>query len=507
MGRRTVSLLVVGLSLLLAVPALGQGKGRRGKARGARAELKAEVEALAKKVDQALAARAGATAEGAKLEALRQELAQVKAELARIRAQQAAQATLNQQAAATGSKLAATRQELSGVKASLSALGLKAGYRNGFYIRNLDDRFQLRLRGFIQGAYQAQIFSDALIVGGQDLADLRSEFVLRRARPAFEGHLFSPHLKFNLEMGFGAQEPATLIHAWGELDLFRFLRLRVGKQKIPQSRQFMVPLPYLQMSDRSSVTRTFMPGWDIGASLAGDIDILGVLSYQAGIFNGAGSMAGQDNNSDFLYAARLVYQPLGAIPLREGDREKGAFKVAVGGSFLANLAPTDLPERLGITEETLAAPKRDLDGSNTVDNVWIYQAAAELTARLKVLLWQSEFFYRIEDPGAAGDDRTFWGVYSQLGTVPQLGIWDMAVRYGFMKPHYYGLLRTTPRPEQLHEVTGSLSIFTWNRRLRWIAEYTYQYQKELFSEKDGVRTVHLPSQNMHQVRVQAQVYF
>ncbi len=486
------------LFLCLAAPAsFAQSKagGTRGK-----------VSELDRKLEQALKASGDAATARAAVQALQNELVAVKKELAELRAGGQAFKELRARVEALAKGLAALDRKLGRTKAELESSQLNAGFKDGFFLRGPSNRFLLRVRGFIQGGFAGRIFSDELTYSGGTLGENVSTFELRRARVEMFGHVISKIMKYRLALDFGELDPGPVLEAYGDMRIFGPLQLRFGRQKIPISRQLLVHSAYQHFTERSEVVNTFAPGWDLGLVLHGEVNWIGPVTYQFGIFNGAGGLAPVDDNTDFLYSARLVYEPLGKIPYSEGDSLQGYY-LSVGGSFAYNLAPTDIHLRNNETDAKKARTLRDGDADGNIDNVGIFLLGAELTARLAFLLWHSEFYYRMEEPGAVGSVRKFWGVFSQIGTVPRFSNYEFAVRYGFRIPSYYGLTRTIPRPERVHEAAGVASLFTWKRRLKWQVEYRFQYMQDLRTRQGTTETQVLDRLLEHQIRLQAQLYF
>jgi phosphate-selective porin OprO/OprP len=133
---------------------------------------------------------------------------------------------------------------------------------------------------------------DMLVVGGYIHANERlfvgngssayvNQFLLRQARPVLEGTIRN-HLDFRLLPDFAGGK-VVIQEAWADVRYLPFLKLRVGKMKVP------VSLERLQNSNAVIfVERAFAselaPNRDVGAQLFGDID--GVVAYQLGIFDG-----------------------------------------------------------------------------------------------------------------------------------------------------------------------------------------------------------------------------
>jgi len=393
--------------------------------------------------------------------------------------------------------------DLAALKMQANEKAAGAGFNDGFFLQSPDHKYLLRVGGLAQMGYRGVILSDERLSSGETVGDNESTFLLRRARLAASGHLLSWRLSYRLELDFGPEDPGPLLEGWGELHLHRLLRIRAGRQKIPFARQFIIHAAYLQFVERSGSTDAFALGWDLGAMVLGNIPLAGVISYQLGIFNGAGSTAASDDNTDFLYVARLLYQPLGPMGYTEGDIDVGKLQVALGGVFTYNLAHTDIALRKGVTDPTTAAALADADADGKIDNVSIYQLGAELVARLGGLAWQSELFYRSEDPGAVAADRTFFGLYTQASFYHFNTSLELAARYGFWEPHYYGMDQTMARPDRIHELAVALSGLVWARRIKWQIEYSHRWMLEM---RAGDKT--LDGQvEVDQVSVQAQLAF
>ena len=484
---------LLGVALLCTAPAAAQKK---------RPPKGAAADAAAAKTEAAAAAQRAAAAEAA-AQRLQVQMAALKLEIQGLRAAQGKQGKLKLRLKSLERRLGSNELKLAALRLGLAEGSQNAGFKDGFFLQSGSRRFLLRIHGFLQGGYTGRIYSQTVTYGGVTVGEDESSFDLRRLRLEFSGHVASKILRYHLELAYGIEEPGPVLAAYGEMNFFPLLNLRFGQQKISMSRQFLIHSAFQHFIDRSNVVRAFAPGWDLGLKIHGDVPIMGNIRYELGLFNGAGSAALHDDNTDFLYNARLLFEPFGKVPYAEGDSFTQEYRIAAGASFTYNLARTDRAERLGITDSKQAAARRDADGDGTLDNVGIYQVAGELTARLRMVLWQSEVFYRIEDPGAVGPSRSYMGFYSQVGLVPHFSHYEVAARYGYWEPHYYGALRDTPRPQRVHEVSAVVNFFIWKRRVKWQLDYTFQLQQELTTADK----TDLGSLNVHQIRVGTQLYF
>ena len=495
MSKRAPGALFLALLVItLALPGAALARGKKGDDK---------LEALDRKVDKA----SGEAATAAKaIQDLEAEVAALKQEVAELSTGGQTIKEMRQRLEAIVARLAALDTQIVKFKQDAQDAELNAGFKDGFFLRAPSNLFLLRLGGFFQGSYDGHFFSEELVHAGGTMGESVSTFQLRRARLELQGHVISKIMKYRLAFEFGIEDPGPVLEAYGDLKIFKPLQIRFGRQKIPFSRQFLVHSAYQHFTERSEVVRAFAPGWDLGLVLHGEVDWIGPVTYQFGIFNGAGAVATVDDNTDFLYSARLVYEPLGKIPMSEGDSLR-SWAISVGGSFAYNLSPTDLHLRRGETDTKKALALRDSDADGNIDNVGIFLIGAELTARISFLLWHSELIYRLEDPGAVGPGRDFWGVTTQLGTVPQFGNYEFALRYGYRTPSYFGLTRALPRPRKIHEAAAVVNLFTWKRRLKWQVEYRFQYMQELYTQQGLTETEVLDALMEHQVRLQAQLYF
>jgi phosphate-selective porin OprO/OprP len=406
-----------------------------------------------------------------------------------------------------------TRAKLNGFENRMGDLELKfstlnlqlarsrqtSGYEKGFFIRSEDGAHLVRLNGLIQAGYLGRIYADERKYPGSELGIDLSTFQVDRVRVQFSGHVLNPRLAYALQLGFGSLDSSLLLDAYIEMRWAEALNVRGGKMKVPFGRQFIVSTWSRLFAEESGAGAAFRPGRDYGLMIHGRLLHEGKLAYQAGVFNGAGSGRVTDDNLDFLYAIRLSYDPLGFIPYAEGDLEVGPLRLSFGTAFTFNLANTDLPLRSGGNLAQLS----DIDGDGKTDTVAIYTWSAEFVARLRGLSLESEFFYRLEDPGAAGELRKTWGFYAQAGGFHADSGMLVALRYGHWKPSYYGADRNIVLADKIHELAVQIGSLTWHHRIKWLAEYAHQW---LLDPKSLI-TVVGETIKSHQLRLRAQLSF
>jgi hypothetical protein len=123
---------------------------------------------------------------------------------------------------------------------------------------------------------------------------------------------------------------------------------------------------------------------------------------------------------------------------------------------------------------------------------------------------QSELFYRRENAGSLGGDELLfgssWGVYVQAGYFfSMLSNLELAARYSYWEPGFYGQSRTVFRPGRVHEVTGVVNLPMWRRLIKWQLEYGHQWQRQVRIAGDPAPLV--GGANVHMVRLQVQAAF
>lgn len=171
--------------------------------------------------------------------------------------------------------------------------------KEGFYIKSADGKFNLKLRGLIQ-ADSRQFVNVPEGLG-------TNTFVLRKARPIFEGTVFD-RFSFAIVPDFGSGA-AVLQDAYVDAKITPWFKLRGGKFKAPVGLERLQSDPanlFLERGYPSGI----LPNRDIGFEILGDIKD-GIVSYAAGVFNGVsdGSLADADTNDGKDLAGRIFVQP------------------------------------------------------------------------------------------------------------------------------------------------------------------------------------------------------
>lgn len=171
----------------------------------------------------------------------------------------------------------------------------------GVVLSSPDTNFVLKLRGLVQ-VDSRTFFDDSPYSEGND------GFLIRRARPIFEGTVFRD-FDFLLTPDF-AGNAATLVDAWINYRYRPELQLRAGKMKGPVGLENLQSDAVGSFNERS-LANDLVPTRNIGLQLGGDI-AGGIASYAVGVYNQDGDYrnpANSDFNDNKEFAGRIFLQP------------------------------------------------------------------------------------------------------------------------------------------------------------------------------------------------------
>jgi len=172
---------------------------------------------------------------------------------------------------------------------------------SGFAITAPDKAFEIRLRGLIQ--------EDARFWFNDDANPQSDTFLLRRVRPTIEGTV-GKNGEFRFTPEF-AGSSTTILDAYAGYKFANAFKLRAGKFKAPLGLERLQSGSDIRFIERAHPT-SLVPNRDIGLQLFGDIIEGGVLTYEAGVFNGVadGGSSVTDISDDKDFVARIFANPL-----------------------------------------------------------------------------------------------------------------------------------------------------------------------------------------------------
>jgi len=192
---------------------------------------------------------------------------------------------------------------------------------DGFALESADRAFQLRLRALVQ--------TDGRFFFGDTRPPLGDTFVLRRARPIFEGTVFRI-VEFRLMPDFGGGT-TVLQDAYLDVKLSPAFRLRAGKAKVPVGLEALLEDKDLPFVERG-LPANLAPVRDVGFQATGE-PWAGQILYAVGAFNGTPDGASGDLDSEDAkdFAARLFWRPF-QRPAGEAPPRLG-LGIGLGGSL------------------------------------------------------------------------------------------------------------------------------------------------------------------------------
>lgn len=455
--------------------------------------LAGDMDALRVQVDEARKGLADAAAARQALSDIEARLIQVQAEVERIGAAGGAQTDWQRE-------LAQLEQELTQLSGRVSELWDRTlreteeeRAAKGLVLRTSDGRFETKFGGMTHFRHEFR----REVPKGADGETTASTFQLRRAKLSNGGTVWSPNLGYYVQFEF--TKDALLDDYYVEYRRWKHAQVRFGQYRVPFDRQRLASATKLQFPDRSTASEAFDLERDVGVMVSGSWHEE-LIEWQAAVMNGAGENRVNDN-IDYRVVTRLVVNPFGPLAMEEGDVAGSPYKLSLGGAVAYNLVPTDIVARDGVDEVF-----QDQDGNGQVDNVSVVSVGIELAARWQGASFQGEFFRRHEDPGAAGDDRTFNGYYIQAGYFVIPSRLELAARVSWAKPHYFGqtLEQRQSLPEEITEHAFAATYARFGHNLKLQLEYAHIINEGIGAPADAAAT----SESIdHRVRTQLQIAF
>jgi phosphate-selective porin OprO and OprP len=242
-------------------------------------------------------------------------------------------------------------QEAAEAKASTS---VTAG-KDGFSLKSADGAYVLKLRGYVQ--------LDGRFFSADEERPATDTFILRRARPIFEGTVFKV-FDFRVMPDFGGGT-TVLQDAYLDARFTPAFKVRAGKFKAPVGLERLQSATDLLFVERAFPT-ALAPNRDLGIQVHGDLAGGGV-SYAVGVFNGVpdGASADVDSDSGKDVAARVFFQPF-AKSEATALRGLGLGVAATRGNPEGTLAAPGLPGYRTPGQQTFFSYRTDGTAAGTV---------------------------------------------------------------------------------------------------------------------------------------------
>jgi len=194
----------------------------------------------------------------------------------------------------------------------VSKLPVVEAGQDGFWLRSPDKKsYSLHIGGYFQGDGRFYTSQAPTTGAASTNPSAASTFLLRRARPYFEGTV-AKYFDYKFMLDFG-QGQSTLQDAYGDIHYIDEARLRFGKFKEPVGLERLQDDRYLTFVERGYPTE-LVPDRDLGLQFWGQL-FEKQIEYQAGVFNGTPDNVANvdsDNNNPKDFAGRIFVHPFNA---------------------------------------------------------------------------------------------------------------------------------------------------------------------------------------------------
>lgn len=341
----------------------------------------------------------------------------------------------------------------------------------GFVFTSPDQKFQLQLGGQIQAQYE---LDDYQVASKQDV----SQFNLRRVKTLLSGYAFTKDLTYKATYNWSnvvkdnskAMEEVNMKYRVADE-----LQVMLGQEKIQYSRQWITSNTAQQFVDGSFVRNAFMPGYDTGINLHGDL-WSGLIKYDAGIFGGAGQNT-KNKTDDNAYNFRVVVNPLGEMKYGEGDLENSAKPlVSLGSSYYLNTVKKTVSGTGAATTSAIsnnnsnfvtdtngwlgAAVKGKYFGTTVAEDISVDSWEADFACKWRGASMQGEYFWGKAVGETSGKELIARGGYVQAGyfVIPQR--LELALRYAWMDPN------RQVSSDSISEIQGGVNYFLYGNTLK-----------------------------------------
>lgn len=316
-----------------------------------------------------------------------------------------------------------------------------AGYENGFFIRTFEpakNSFELKINSWIQFRHHGFVrdvesWTDS--AGVTRPVENRNAFDIERARLTFAGYALDSRLTYFLQLDGDTDgtHAVDFFDYWWAFKFTDFLKVQIGKRKVPASRQWLLGARRTRFIDRPMVNDFFRPDRTIGIFALGEIGQTG--QYEVMIGNGyrTTNLPNSMTDDQFTFAATNYFDPLGNFGGNIVDFQVSDDPlIRFGHSFVfspqtanSNGAPLAEADFIRLSDGTILTQTGALAPGVTVSSFDVYFYGVDVALKWRGFSINSEVFFQwIEDIN--GD-----------GTLPVHSIF----RYGFYTEGGYFLIR------------------------------------------------------------------
>ncbi len=284
------------------------------------------------------------------------------------------------------------------------------GYDKGFFFRT--SNFELKISTRTQFRYTYNWTDE------NSATDDSGYFTLPRTRLRLDGFAHYTWLKYKVQYDFTGQDDAGASPQRRSPDLrdlyFDLARnpratVRLGQFKAPLGLQELTSSGDQEFVDRSVASEAFAPSRQEGAMLWGT-SFDKKFGYEAGVFNGNGRNRKSNDNTGYMYVARVHFDPNGEYKLSESAVENpDKVNWTVGLAYMLNS-----------TQPSLLKTAEDLQQTT---------GEAFFGLKYKRLFALADYYSRTQEQAAGAPDIDSDGAIGQVGffLVPRKV--EVALRY------------------------------------------------------------------------------
>lgn len=210
--------------------------------------------------------------------------------------------------------------------------------------------------------------------------------LLNRARFSIDGALpsrFAYRALIEMQASAGARLPATVslreaIVRWSPAPF----ALTAGEFKTPFTREYLIPVPALELADLATVVDSLAPKYDVG--VMGEVAYGGLASLSLGVFNGEGANAVANRDSTVMLVGRVTTRPIPQLALGASATHDGPDSLRWGAE--ASLQQSGVVVRSEYVTRHLRGRARGDD-----DFGWYVLESLRVTPRLQLVARQEDF--------------------------------------------------------------------------------------------------------------------
>ena len=257
-----------------------------------------------------------------------------------------------------------------------------------------------------------------------NLVNPEQNFLIRRARLKFDGFVYSPKLKYKMELGLsnrdisGASEftrntPRYILDAVVMWNFYENFELWVGQTKLPGNIERVISSGNLQQVDRSLLNSRFNIDRDLGIQLRHSINVSDdfLIREKLAISQGEGRNVVNGNLGGHQFTGRLEFLPFGKF------KSKGDYT----GADLKREEKPKLMLSTAYDSNKNAVRERSNQGTFMFNDVGLYETTINtffIDAMFKYngFSFMGEYAHRdADDPIAKNSDGTETGDIVQVG--------------------------------------------------------------------------------------------